>query len=238
MSGRGFFSRMIGGEGGEDETRIYSADELETSKRLPESQEFKEEHQQAHGFTAERAAEIIDDLPPEVPRESALRIVRGTLEAAGVRVEELERSTRAREAKLSSEMELARSRQRELRERTDEVVRSLEEEIRRAREARDAGVTAEEQRISRATAGLDGLRRVRAFFGFPEIEEKEEETGEIEIGEPEVGDSEVGDPEADTTGDETRVLEPLDTNADETQVLRRSGSHSEPRGAADTTDER
>jgi hypothetical protein len=35
MSGRGFFSRMIGGEGGEDETRIYSADELETSKRLP-----------------------------------------------------------------------------------------------------------------------------------------------------------------------------------------------------------
>jgi ribosome-binding protein aMBF1 (putative translation factor) len=52
-----------------------------------------------------------------------------------VRVEELERSTRAREAKLSSEMELARSRQRELRERTDEVVRSLEEEIRRAREA-------------------------------------------------------------------------------------------------------
>jgi hypothetical protein len=44
---------------------------------------------------------------------------------------------------------------------------------------------------------------VRAFFGFPEIEEKEEETGEIGIGEPE-----VGDPEADTTGDETRVLEP------------------------------
>ncbi len=233
MSGRGFFSRMIGGEGGEDETRIYSADELGASKKSPESQEFEEEHQQAHGFTAERAAEIIDDLPPEVPRESALRIVRGTLEAAGVRVEELERSTRTREAKLSSEMELARSRQRELRERTDEVVRSLEEEIRRAREARDAGVTAEEQRISRASAGLDGLRRVRAFFGFAEIEEKEEETGEIEIGEPE-----VGDPEADTTGDETRVLEPLDTNADETQVLRRSGSLSEPRGAADTTDER
>src|SRR4028118_1468254 len=88
MGGRGFFSRMIGGEGGEDETRIYSADELETSKRPPESQEFKEEHQQAHGFTAERAAEIIDDLPPEVPRESALRIVRGPLEAAGVRGEE------------------------------------------------------------------------------------------------------------------------------------------------------
>ena len=232
MSGRGFFSRMIGGEGGEDETRIYSADELGASKKSPESQESKEE-EHAHGFTAERAAEIIDDLPPEVPRESALRIVRGTLEAAGVRVEDLERSTRTREAKLSSEIELARSRQRELRERTDEVVRSLEEEIRRAREARDAGVTAEEQRVSRASAGLDGLRRVRAFFGFPEIEEKEEETGEIEIGEPE-----VRDPEADTAGDETRVLEPLDINADETRVLRRSGSLSESGGAADTTEER
>src|SRR4028118_411946 len=95
----------------------------------------------------------------------------------------------------------ARSRQRELRERTDEVVRSLEEEIRRAREARDAGVTAEEQRISRASAGLDGLRRVRDFFGFHEIEEKEDETGEIEVSDPE-----AGDPEADTTGDETHVL--------------------------------
>ena len=232
MSGRGFFSRIVGGEGGEDETRIYSADELGASKRAPESQEPKEE-QHAHGFTAERAAEIIDDLPPDVQRESAVRIVRGTLEAAGVRVEDLERSTRTREAKLSSEMELARGRQRELRERTDEVVRSLEEEIRRAREARDAGVTAEEQRISRASAGLDGLRRVRAFFGFPEIEEKEEETGEMEIGETGAVQS-----EADSTEDETRVLEPLDTNGDETQVLRRSGSFSEPGGAAGTTDER
>ncbi len=229
MSGRGFFSRMIGGEGGEDETRIYSADELGASKKSPESQEVKEEHQQAHGFTAERAAEIIDDLPPEVPRESAVRIVRGTLEAAGVRVEDLERSTRTREAKLSSEIELARSRQRELQERTDEVVRSLEEEIRKAREARDTGVATEEQRVSRASAGLDGLRRVRAFFGFPEVEE--EETGEIEIGE-------AGDPEADTTGDETHILEPLDTNADETQVLRRSGPFSEPGRPAGTTDER
>ncbi len=230
MSGRGFFSRMMGGEGGEDETMIYSAEELGASRRSSEWQEPKEE-QHAHGFTAERAAEIIDDLPPEVPRESAVRIVRGTLEAAGVRVEDLERSTRTREAKLSSEIELARSRQRELRERTDEVIRSLEEEIRKAREARDSGVTAEEQRISRASAGLDGLRRVRAFFGFPEVEEKEEQTGEIEV-------DEVGDPEANTAGDETRILEPFDTNADETQVLRRSGPLSEPGRPAGTTDER
>ena len=228
MSGKGFFSRIRGGEGGEDETRIYSAEELGASRRSPERQEPEEEQ---HGFTAERAAEIIDDLPPEVPRESALRIVRGTLEAAGVRVDDLERSTRVREAKLSSEIELARSRQRELRERTDEVVRSLEEEIRKAREARDTGVSTEEQRVSRASTGLDGLRRVRAFFGFPEIEEEGEETGEIEI-------DEAGDPEADTSGDETHILEPLDTSADETQVLRRSGSRSDPGRPAGTTDER
>lgn len=225
MSGRGFFSRVLGGEGGEDETRIYSAGET-GAQRSPGSQEPGEEIQ-SHGFTAERAAEIIDDLPPEVPRESAVRIVRGTLEAAGVRVEDLERSTRAREAKLNSEIDLARSRQQELRERTDEVVRSLEEEIRTAREARDIGVTKEEQRISRASAGLDGLRRVRAFFDFPEVEG--EETGELEVGE-----LETGIPEADTVGDETRLLEPLDTDADETQVLRRSDM-DRPAG---TTDER
>ena len=228
MSGRRFFSRIRGGEGGEDDTRIYSAEELGASRRSPKRQE-PEDEQHAHGFTAERAAEIIDDLPPEVPRESALRIVRGTLEAAEVRVDDLERSTRVREAKLRSEMELARSRQQELRERTDEVVRSLEEEIRKAREARDTGVATEEQRVSRASMGLDALRRVRAFFGFPEVEE--EETGEIEIGE-------AGDPEADTSGDETHILEPLDTSGDETQVLRRSGSRPDPGRPAGTTDER
>jgi len=226
MSGKGFFSRIRGGERGEDDTRIYSAEELGASRRSPKRQEPEDEQ---HSFTAERAAEIIDDLPPEVPRESALRIVRGTLEAAGVRVENLERSTRAREAKLSSEIELARSRQRELRERTDEVVRSLEEEIRKAREARDTGVATEEQRASRASAGLDGLRKVRAFFGFPEVEE--DETGEIAIGE-------AGDPEADTSGDETHILEPLDTSGDETLVLRRPGSRPDPGRPAGTTDER
>ena len=230
MAGRGFYDSPMGGEGGQDQARVYSSEALGARRTGGERQE-PEEEQHPDGVTAERAAEIIDDLPPEVPRESAVRIVRGTLEAAGVKVEDLERSTRTREAKLSSEIELARSRQRELRERTDEVVRSLEEEIRKAREARDAGVTAEEQRISRASAGLDGLRRVRAFFGFPEVEEKEEQTGEIEV-------DEVGDPEADTAGDETRILEPFDTNADETQVLRRSGPLSEPGRPAGTTDER
>ena len=207
MNEAGFFSRIFGGGANEDETRIFSPEELrreESGRKEPE-----EEH---GGFTVERAAEIIDDLPPDVPRESALRIVHGTLTAAGVSVENLERSTRAREAKLGSEIELARSRQRELQERTDETVRSLEEEIRRAHEARESGLAEEKVRISRASVGLENIKRVRAFFGFPEVEEEAS---------PE--------PTYEPPADETRVLESFDN--DRTQVLRRGPD------ASDGTDE-
>jgi hypothetical protein len=207
MNEAGFFSRIFGGGANEDETRIFSPEELrreESGKKEPE-----EEH---GGFTVERAAEIIDDLPPDVPRESALRIVHGTLTAAGVSVENLERSTRVREAKLGSEIELARSRQRELQERTDETVRSLEEEIRRAHEARESGLAEEKVRISRASVGLENIKRVRAFFGFPEVEEEAS---------PE--------PTYEPPADETRVLESFDN--DRTQVLRRGPD------ASDGTDE-
>ena len=114
MSGRGFFSRMMGGEGGEDETRVYSTEELGAPRKSAERQE-PEEEQHPHGFTAERAAEIIDGLPPDVPRESAVRIVRGPLEAAGVRVEDVESSSSTRETQLNSEIELARGHRREWR---------------------------------------------------------------------------------------------------------------------------
>src|ERR671920_1163489 len=167
MNEAGFFSRIFGGGANEDETRIFSPEEL----RREESGRKEPEEEQHGGFTVERAAEIIDDLPPDVPRESALRIVHGTLTAAGVSVENLERSTRTREAKLDSEIELARSRQRELQERTDETVRALEEEIRRTHEVRESGLAEEEERISRASVGLENIKRVRAFFGFPEMEE-------------------------------------------------------------------
>lgn len=167
-----------------------------------------EEEQRPQGFTVERAAEVIDDLPPDVPRESAVRIVRGTLTAAGIRVEDLERSTRAREAKLNSEMELARERQEELRRRTENEVRSLEEEIKRVQEGRDAGIAEEEERISRAADGIGGIKRVRAFFDFPEQPEEQETTDPA--GEPRVEDPHV---------DETQIFEPFD--ADETRVFRR-----------------
>ena len=173
------------------------------TRRSEGREEPDEEEQRPQGFTAERAAEVIDDLPPDVPRESALRIVRGTLTAAGVKVEDLQRSTRERESKLNSEMDLARDRQEEIRRGTEEVVRSLEEEIRKAREDRDTGIAQEEDRISRASAGIEGIKRVRAFFGFPEPEEER-----------------IAGPAEDPPMDETRVFESFDE--DETQILRRS----------------
>lgn len=211
MSEKSFFSRILGGGADEDETRVYSSEEIGVKRPM---RERPEEEQRPQGFTVERAAEIIDDLPPDVPRESAVRIVRGTLKAAGIKVEDLERSTRARESKLSSEMELARDRQKELREKTEEVMRSLEEEIRKAREACDTGVAEEEALISRASTGLENIRRVRAFFGFPETEEEK-----------------TADPAGDSSEDDTQVIEPFD--ADRTQVLQRP----DPPGERDTTSE-
>jgi len=207
MSERGFFSRLFGGDADEDETKIFSNEEI--GARRPSGRgrrEPDEEEQWPQGFTVERAAEIIEDLPPDVPRESALRIVRGTLTAAGIRVEDLERSTRTREAKLNSEIDLARDRQEELRQGTEEIMRSLEEEMEKARADRDAGIAEEEERISRASAGIEGIMRVRAFFGFPEPEEEEE----------------PADPAEYPRVDETQVLEPFDE--DETQILRRPPS--------------
>lgn len=159
---KGFLSRMFREGQGDDDTRVFSRREIGAGE------EPREVEQHPHGFTVERAAGIINDLPPDVSNESAVRIVRGTLVAAGIRFEDLERSTRARETKLRSEMDLARGRQDELKERTEEVLRSLEEDMRKAREALDNGVTEEDERISRANSGLQDVRRVRAFFGFPD----------------------------------------------------------------------
>ncbi len=223
MSERGFFSRILGGDANEDDTRVFSAEEVET-RRSGGREESDEVEQRPQGFTVERAAEVIDDLPPDVPHESAVRIVRGTLTAAGIKVEDLERSTRVRESKLNSEMDLARDRQQEIQRGTEEVVRSLEEEIRKAREDRDAGIAQEEDRISRAAAGIEGIKRVRAFFDFPEPGEE---------------GAEVAGPAEDSPAvDETRVFEPFDE--DETQVMRRPdqlGDADSPMNDATTSED-
>lgn len=214
---KGFFARLFGGGGeGEGETRMYSSEELGTEERRNEPPP-REIEQHPYGFTVERAAEIIDDLPPDVSPGSAVRIVRGTLTAAGIRVEDLERSTRARETKLRSEIGLARGRQEELKDRADEVIRSLEEEIRKAEQARDNGISEENDRIERANAGLGDIKRVRRFFDFP-VEEDANETAEVEPIRP--------------ANDDTQIFEPFDEDdsepdADRTRVLRRPGPPSE-----------
>ena len=250
---KGFFTRMFGEEAGDD-TRVFSPQEIGAAGEEP-----REVEQHPHGFTVERAAEIIKDLPPDVSRESAVRIVRGTLVAAGIRFEDLERSTRARETRLRSEIDLARGRQEELKHRTEEVLRSLEEDMRKAREARDNGLTEEDERISRANSGLQDIRQVRGFFGFPdeyaeapaEAEPREQTTDHQ--GAPIQGEKDAQRREAPRTrhsgreeqiaeqreapfaphaGDETRVMEPYD-DADETRVIRRSGPLAPPEDAGE-----
>ena len=130
----------------------------------------EERQQPPRGLTVERLAGAIADLPPDVPRESAVLIVRKTLDAAGVRLSEVDESTRAQESRLSHEIGLAEERRKELREKTRETVRSLEEEIRKATEACEDVVAYEERKISRDRALLGEVRRVRAFFELPETE--------------------------------------------------------------------
>src|SRR5215203_2858965 len=142
------------------------------------------------GLTVEGLAGAIADLPPAVPPGSAVLIVRKTLDAAGVRLSEVDESTRAQESRLTSEIGLAEDRQEELREKTREAVRSLQEEVRKAREACEEVVAYEERKISRDRALLEEVRRVRAFFGLAEAEgeegagpaEGEELTGPAERG--------------------------------------------------------
>lgn len=205
---QGFFSRVFAGPTEEEGTAIYSAEEIGAA-------EIEAPEEPSRSFTVERAADVIKNLPPEVPRPAAVRIVRQTLEAAGINFADLATSTRARESKLDSEIELGRGRIQELKDRTDEVVRSLEEEIRKAREARDTGVAEEERKISQAKTGLEDVARVRDFFGLSRDEEPEEAEAVPEEAPP-------SEPAA---GEETQVMESVDE--DETQVLRRPGPLSE-----------
>jgi hypothetical protein len=185
MSHEGFLSRMLGRETDEyDSEAYYSSDEVETrrsrrSKRSSSSRGVAhEEEPPPRDFIVERVAETIADLPEGVPQESAVLIVRKTLVAAGVKLSELDASTQAQESKLKSEIGLAQNRQKEVQEKTQEQVRSLEEEIRKAKEACSDIVSYEEEKISRAWATLEGVRRVRAFFELHESE-AEEDTGPL-----------------------------------------------------------
>jgi hypothetical protein len=197
-----FFSRVFAGTTEGEGTAIYSSEEVGTG-----TSGMGEYEGATHGFTVERAAEVIKNLPPEVPRASAVRIVRGTLEAAGIDIAELESSTRARESRLNSEIDLSEGRIQRLKEETEEVIRNLEDEIRKAREARNFGVSEEERKIQAAETGLDNIDLVREFFGLPQEEDE---------------------PPADSAGEETQVLDGVEEEeGDETQILRRPGPLSD-----------
>ena len=199
-SRHGFLSRMfsgnLSGNADDEGTAVYSTEEVGVTE---------EETVEPRGFTVERAAEVIKNLPPEVPHSSAVRIVRGTLEAAGIDVTDLATSTRARESKLNSEIELSQGRIQELKDNTEEVIRTYELEIQKAREARDLGISEEERRISGARSGLEDVERVRDFFVLSGGDYST--TGEL-------------------PGEEdTQVIERVDE--DDTEILRRPGPLSE-----------
>ena len=205
-----FFSRVFAGSTEGEGTSIYSAEEVGTG-----TSGMGESGVAAHGFTVERAAEVIRNLPPEVPRLSAVRIVRGTLEAAGIDIAELESSTRARESRLNSEIDLSESRIQQLKDETEEVIRNLEDEIRKAREARNFGVSEEERKIQAAETGLDNIDLVREFFDLPQEEAVEPPTD---------------------AGEETQIMEGIDEEEDDTRVLRRPGQLSDSEDLLDTGD--
>jgi hypothetical protein len=197
-----FFSRVFAGTTEGEGTAIYSSEEVGTG-----TSGLGEQEGAAHGFTVERAAEVIKNLPPEVPRLSAVRIVRGTLEAAGIDIAELESSTRARESRLNSEIDLSENRIQRFKDETEEVIRNLEDEIRKAREARNFGVSEEERKIRAAETGLENIDLVREFFGLPQEEDE---------------------PPVDSAGDETQIMGGVEEQEDdETQVLRRPGPLSD-----------
>jgi hypothetical protein len=210
-SRQSFFSRMFAANAEGEGTAIYSTEEVGTGvsgRSLTDSPE-------AQGFTVERAAEVIRNLPPEVPRPAAVRIVRGTLEAAGIDIAELASSTRARESKLNSAIDLSEGRIQKLKDETEEVIRSLEDEIRKAREAKNFGVAEEERKIAAAETGLEDVDRVRDFFGLP-----------YDAAEPPADDP--------AAGEETQVLEGADEEEDDTQVLRRPDPLSDSEDYSDT----
>jgi hypothetical protein len=164
---RSFFQRLLFGDGEEDARQPA---EVSSSRELEESDEPRE----LHGFTVERAASVIKDMPEDVPQKSAVRIVRQTLAAASIEVGELDRATRMREAKLESRIELSRGRVDELNEKTDEVITSLQDQIEKAREARDYGVSEEERKINEARDGLSDVDLVRHFFDIRIAERRSE----------------------------------------------------------------
>lgn len=213
---KGIFSWVFRENEDGERTEIYSPEEVEEIEEPGRSS-------YSQGFTVERAAGVIKDLPADVPHASAVRIVRQTMAAAGIDIEDLRRSSGKREAKLSSEIELSQRRMRELEEKTHEYVSSLEEKIRKAKQDRDSGVSKEERKISRARTGLADVDLVRDFFELPKKTQDEDDRQGPEAGaRPDVR-SRPASRQTESSPDDTDGMEPIRGGDDATQVIRRTG---------------
>jgi hypothetical protein len=168
MNEDSFFSRILGRDVDEDEGRIDSAEAF--GMRRSKKRNASELGEQPWDSAVELVVETIDDLPSNFPRDSAVRIVKRTLAAAGIEIGDFNRRTWARIPQINSEIELARRRDKEFKEKTEEEIRSLEGEIRKAREAYETIRAKEEGEISRASKELENIKRVRGFFGFSDME--------------------------------------------------------------------
>jgi len=168
MNEDSFFSRILGRGTDEDQTNVDSAEVFETVRSRKRS--TPQVGGRPWDFAVELVVETIDDLPSNFPRDSAIRIVKRTLSAAGIEIGDFNRRTWARMPQINSEIELARRRDKGFKEKTEEEIRSLEGEIRKAREAYETIHAKEEGEISRASKELESIKRVRAFFGFSDTE--------------------------------------------------------------------
>jgi hypothetical protein len=172
MNEDSFLMRMLGRDTEEDETRIGLADAF--GIRRPTNRSVSEVGERQWDFVVKLVVETIDDLPSNIPRDSAVRIVKRTLAAAGIEIGDFNGRTWARMPQINSEIELARRREQEFKEKTERNIRSLEGEIRRAREDYETIRAKEEEEISRASKELENIKRVRAFFGFSDMEGDED----------------------------------------------------------------
>jgi hypothetical protein len=172
LNGNSLLSKILGRDADEDQTRIVSAEAFGISRSRNRS--APEVGGQQWDFTVALVVETIDDLPPNVPQDSAVRIVKRTLAAAGIEVRDFNRCTWARMPQINSEIEFARSREKEFRKKTEEDIRFLEEEIRKAREDYQTICAKEEEEISRASKELENIKRARAFLGFSDKEGDED----------------------------------------------------------------
>ena len=181
MSGNSLLSRILGTDADEGQSSNNSTKAFDTVRSRKRSKPELEEQPRDGGVNL--ALEIIDDLPSDFPRDSAVRIVRRTLAAAGIEIGEFNKFTWERTPHIRAEMELARSREKEFQKKTEEDIRALEAEIRKARETYETIRAKEEGEISRASKELENIKRVRAFFGFSDMKGDESASASGEAGE-------------------------------------------------------